>query len=127
MSNIASIPNPAPAVVSPAATLPTTSTPAAGVLSHLQPADPVQAALPATPAQPDAAAPASPDALQKQIDAVLAEANTSLRFRVDEQSQRVVVSVLDGGGEVVMQIPDEAALAVARHLATQGTLLSDKA
>lgn len=124
MSNIASIPNTAAAAVSPAAPVPTTSTPAAGVLSHLQPADAVVAGSPAVPA---ASKPAGPDALQKQIDAMLAEANTSLRFRVDEESQRVVVSVLDGGGEVVMQIPDEAALAVARHLALQGTLLSDKA
>lgn len=71
--------------------------------------------------------PAAADALQEQIDRVLAEADTSLRFRVDEEARRVVVSVLDGAGEVVMQIPDEAALAVARHLARHGTLLAEKA
>ena len=125
MSSIA--PSPNIPVSTPAAT-PTTSTPAAGVSSHLQPAISQTPSSPAaTPISSAPGTPAQPDALQEQIDRVLAEADTSLRFRVDEQAQRVVVSVLDGAGEVVMQIPDEAALAVARHLARHGTLLAEKA
>lgn len=67
------------------------------------------------------------EALQRQIDRVLEEANTSLRFRVDDASGRIVVSVIDGRGEVVMQVPDQTALAIARQLARGGSLLDMKA
>jgi flagellar protein FlaG len=67
------------------------------------------------------------EALQRQIDRALEDADTSLRFRVDDDAGRVVVSVIDGRGEVVMQIPDETALAIARRLARSGSLLELKA
>jgi flagellar protein FlaG len=53
-----------------------------------------------------------------------------LQFRVDEGSDRVVVTVLDSeSGEVIRQIPSEEVLAVARSLeqAQQGLLLNEKA
>lgn len=68
--------------------------------------------------------------LQKQIDQVLANANvqTALQFRVDEDAKRVVVSVVDSNsGETILQIPSEAALAVAKRLAEFGSgLLSQE-
>jgi len=101
-------------------------TPRAGALSR-----PVEA--PAVPVPPsEAPKPAvkpaqTSEALQEQLDRALAHASSSLRFRVDEIAQRVVVSVLDAEGEVVMQIPDEAALAIAHRLARTGALLDEQA
>jgi flagellar protein FlaG len=71
----------------------------------------------------------TPSELQKQIEATLAESRvqTNLKFRVDEDLRRVVVSVVDSDtGETILQIPDEAALAVARRLADTGTGLLDQ-
>ena len=67
--------------------------------------------------------------LQKQIDQALADSRvqTNLRFRVDEDANRIVVSVVDSDtGETIVQIPDEAALAVARRLAATGRGLLDR-
>lgn len=97
-------------------------------------AETVAVARPADPAgpMPDAALErAEPPAktrqgLQEQIDRVLENTDTSLRFRVDDESKRIVVSVLDGAGEVILQIPDEAALEIARRLARTGSLLELK-
>lgn len=117
----------------PATFQPTAPTPGAGASSHLSPAAapaPTVAPTPSTAPSASSGAgrpPTDRTELQRQLDEVLSESDTSLRFRVDEESQRVVISVLDGSGELVMQIPDEAALAVARHLAKTGTLLSAKA
>src|SRR5687768_8789420 len=115
MSDIASIPK------SP---LPPAPTPDAGALSR-----PAETSSEIAPASVPAAEPAlrSPSELQLQLDRILEDVDTSLRFRVDEQSRRVVVAVIDGKGEVIMQIPDEAALAVARQLAKSGSLLDLKA
>jgi uncharacterized FlaG/YvyC family protein len=84
-------------------------------------------AVTAPPADRDPPPAPTREALQRQIDRVLEDANTSLRFRVDDVSDRVVVSVIDGRGEVIMQIPDETALALARRLARDGSLLDLKA
>lgn len=65
-----------------------------------------------------------PGELQKQIDTVMAQANvqTSLQFRVDDDVGEVVVSVVDSdSGETIMQIPNEAALAIAKRLAEFGS------
>ena len=67
--------------------------------------------------------------LQKQIEQALADARvqTNLRFRVDEDTNRIVVSVVDSDtGETILQIPDEAALAVARRFAATGRGLLDR-
>lgn len=52
-----------------------------------------------------------------------------LQFRVDEDVDRVVVTVVDSeSGEVIRQIPSEEMLAVARSLEqAQGLLLNEKA
>lgn len=105
-------------------------------LPSLTPAAPVQdtgalarstSVAPPSTSTPEPAAPKSREALQQNLDQVLAESDTSLRFKVDDDSGRIVVSVVDNAGEVVMQIPDEAALNVARRLALTGSLLDYKA
>jgi flagellar protein FlaG len=71
----------------------------------------------------------TPSELQRQIEATLAESRvqTNLKFRVDEELRRVVVSVVDSDtGETILQIPDETALAVARRLADTGSGLLDR-
>lgn len=67
--------------------------------------------------------------LQRQLERTMADAHvqTNLRFRVDEEARRIVVSVVDSGtGETIVQIPDEAALRVARRLADTGSGLLDQ-
>lgn len=50
-----------------------------------------------------------------------------LQFRVDEDSDRVVVTVTDSeSGEVIRQIPSEEALAVARSLENVQGLIFDR-
>lgn len=67
--------------------------------------------------------------LQKQLEQAMADARvqTNLRFRVDEDANRIVVSVVDSDtGETIVQIPDETALTVARRLAATGRGLLDR-
>ena len=67
--------------------------------------------------------------LQKQLEQAMADARvqTNLRFRVDEDANRIVVSVVDADtGETIVQIPDETALTVARRLAATGRGLFDQ-
>ncbi|WP_374249585.1 flagellar protein FlaG [Thermomonas sp.] len=66
--------------------------------------------------------------LQKQLDEAMAQSRTqtSLRFRVDEDVKRIVVSVVDENGKTIMQIPDAAALALAKRLAETGSGLLDQ-
>ena len=96
--------------------VPSTSTVPAGVSSS------AHATTTAAPAPPR-----TPAALQKQLDDIIADSDTSLRFRVDNASHRIVVSVLDHDGAVILQIPDETALAIARRLAVTGSLLDVRA
>jgi uncharacterized FlaG/YvyC family protein len=100
------------ASVKPAA--PAASTPAAGVSSFQ-----ASASSPAPPA--------TPDALQRQLDQAIADSDTSLRFRVDHDAGRIVVAVLDHQGALILQIPSETALAIARRLAATGSLLDIRA
>ena len=52
---------------------------------------------------------------------------TNLKFVVDQDIHRVVVSIVNSeNGETIMQIPNEAALAVARQLADTGSGLVNK-
>ena len=112
------------------------STPGVGALPRpLVGAPSPEAARQASQAQAEQAAAAQarskPTAqeLQKQIELVLADARvqTNLRFRVDEDANRIVVSVVDSDtGETNVQIPDETALTVARRLAATGRGLFDQ-
>ena len=122
---------------------PATPTPAAGVSAR--PDAGTQATPPATPAKQDAASAASAaiesaqadaqtrkqraaEELQKQIDQAMAHSRTrtSLRFRVEEDVGKIVVSVVDENGKTLMQIPDDTALALARRLAETGSGLVDR-
>lgn len=109
-------------------TSPPASTDTAGATSAAAAVSPAPVAPPDA-APPEALPPAARtrEALQAQIDRVLEDADTSLRFRVDEESDRVVVAVLDGRGDVILQVPNDAALALARRLARHGSLLEAKA
>lgn len=111
------------------------STPGAGALPRAPAGMPSpEAARQANEAQSEQAAAQArgkPTAseLQKQIEQALAESRvqTNLHFRVDEDVDRIVVSVVDSDtGETIVQIPDEAALAVARRLAATGRGLLDR-
>jgi flagellar protein FlaG len=116
MSDIAPVVPPSPWTSAP--------TPDAGALPR--PADTPAADEPA-PVETVPTPVRTREALQRQIDRVLENADTSLRFRVDDELGRIVVSVIDGRGDVVMQVPDETALAIARRLARDGQLLDLKA
>ncbi len=66
----------------------------------------------------------------QQMNRAMRMANSALEFRVDQDADRVVVTISDRDtGEVVMQIPSEEALALSRHLseAAKGALVSQKA
>ncbi|HWI83371.1 flagellar protein FlaG [Ramlibacter sp.] len=57
------------------------------------------------------------DAAVDKINQALKVLSTSLRFEVDEQSERMVVKVVDrDSGDVLRQIPSEATLQIARSL-----------
>ena len=80
-----------------------------------------QPSVPAAPAQ-DAAAQAvrqvDIEAALEELVARAAASGASLDFRVDEDSGRVVVSVVDRrDGTVLRQMPSEEALRIARNLA----------
>jgi len=68
----------------------------------------------------------------ERIAAELARAvpsSSSLRFRVDPDAGRIVVSVVDAAtGDLLRQIPSEDALAMAKSLAATGSgIVSDRA
>ena len=120
------------------------------VHSALQkPASPTRAAEIATPqpapavTQPQAASPQANIKLPSQADPAvmrrkLAEAidhlndmaqrnNYNLNFSVDDQSNQVVVRVRDAkSGEVIRQMPNEAALRMAQNLSDLKGLISDE-
>ncbi|WP_256644831.1 flagellar protein FlaG [Thermomonas paludicola] len=84
-----------------------------------------EAAVAANQAKKERAA----EELQKQLDEAMSHSTTrtSLRFRVDDEAHRIVVSVVDSdSGKTIAQIPDETALALARRLAETGSGLLDQ-
>ncbi|GHE37399.1 flagellar protein FlaG [Vulcaniibacterium thermophilum] len=99
------------------------------------PSAPSPAASPAAPRQTPAAPAAraeppshAPAQLQAELDRFLQDSRTSLRFRIDRDTDRVVVTVLDAHGQPILQIPSETALRIARSLAATGRgLLDDEA
>jgi flagellar protein FlaG len=69
------------------------------------------------------------ETLKRMIEQALNESRvqTNLKFRVDKDANRVVVSVIDSEtGETIMQIPDDAVLAIARRLAETGSGFLDQ-
>lgn len=77
--------------------------------------------------------PASPEQVTEavqQMNRAMRMANSALEFSVDQDTDRVVVTMTDRDtGEVVRQYPSEEALALSRYLdsVSQGALLSQKA
>lgn len=60
------------------------------------------------------------EAAAQALDGHIDQRRNDLRFRVDESSGRVVVSVVDArSGEVLRQIPGDVALRIARQIAQQ--------
>lgn len=82
------------------------------------------AAAEAEQSRPAAPAPGAAQASARDLEAATAQierfvrsSGRSLQFRVDDDSGRVVVSVRDADtGELIRQIPSEAALRIARAL-----------
>ncbi len=76
-----------------------------------------------------AAAPAPLDQAFEEINAAMQAWDTGMRFEIDEDTQRLVVSVVDTKtGDVLRQIPSEEVLHVAKMIAQfQGQLVSVKA
>lgn len=84
---------------------------------------PASGAVPEQPRPPAATVPVadSPgrdlEAATVQIERAVRASGRNLQFRVDDESGRVVVSVRDSDtGELIRQIPSEAALRIARSL-----------
>jgi flagellar protein FlaG len=76
------------------------------------------APVPESAAQPDPPQPVDISQALEELVAKAAESGASLDFRIDEDSGRVVVSVVDRrDGTVLRQMPSEEALRIARNLA----------
>lgn len=56
-------------------------------------------------------------ALVARLNQYLQESKRGMRFQVDEGSGRTVITVLDGAGQVIRQIPSEELLALSQRLA----------
>ncbi len=73
--------------------------------------------------RPEPAKVSPEDAARLQADlARLAPPTASLRFRVDPELNRVVVSIVDSEtGDILRQIPSDEALAIAQSLSDSGS------
>ena len=122
----------APTIGSTSAVAPVRST---GALSRSAPVEAATAAAqvatadlaqaPAKSAQAAERQPVNRAELQKELDETLKDSQTALQFRVDDDAQRVVVSVVDReSGDVIYQIPTEVALRIAKRIrdADQGMI-----
>lgn len=65
----------------------------------------------------------------EEINAAMQAWDTGMRFEIDEDTQQVVVSIVDTkSGDVLRQIPSEEVLHIAKMIAQfQGKLVSTKA
>jgi flagellar protein FlaG len=78
------------------------------------------AGLPAA-ADVEKATPSGFAAAAQALNVYVDQRRSDLRFRIDEGSGRVVVSVVDSRtGEVLRQIPGEAALKIAQQIVANG-------
>ena len=62
----------------------------------------------------------------EQLNHQMANNKRDLSFSVDDQADKIVVTVKNAKGDVVRQIPDETALRVAHNLADAKGLLKDE-
>lgn len=122
--NLTAMPARAPMPVQAPALRVVSAPPAEGTPRAAEPSTP-----PAVPAPQPATDPRERASRVAAELARLAPPTSSLRFRVDPESDQVVVSVVDAStGDVLRQIPSEEALAIAKSLAETGTgIVSDKA
>jgi flagellar protein FlaG len=83
---------------------------------------PAPAKVPASqrPAAPPAPAAAkTPEAAMGQLNSHLQQADSSLKFQVDQSTGRAYFQIVnDSTGEVVLQVPSAQMLAMARNLQT---------
>jgi len=72
---------------------------------------------------------ASPEAVFEELNATMEAWDTGMRFEIDEDTQQLVVSVIDTkSGDVLRQIPSEEVLHVAKMIAQfQGKFINVKA
>ncbi|SDD89658.1 flagellar protein FlaG [Aquimonas voraii] len=62
------------------------------------------------------------ESLQRELDEVMKDVQTALRFRVDDDADQVVVSIVDReSGDVIQQIPSEVSLRIAKRMAELGS------
>lgn len=71
----------------------------------------------------------SPEDAFEEINAAMQAWNTGMHFEIDEDTQQLVVSIVDSKtGDVLRQIPSEEVLHIAKMIAQfQGKLVSTKA
>lgn len=90
-------------------------------------ATPVASAAAVAPSPATAPVP-HPATLRQQLATLPPPPQTHLRFHVEEGLGCIAVSVIDErSGEVLMQVPSEAALRIARRLHEGGSLLDAEA
>jgi len=104
--------------------------PEAGIKAQEKPrAEPVKTEAPPvqTEARPD------PQEIRRQLQETteqlnrqMAQSKRDLSFSVDDVADKIVVTVKNHQGEVVRQIPSEAALKVAQNLADVKGLMQDE-
>lgn len=117
------------AIVAPPGRAAAPAVPAEGRGKAVAAAQPAAAAVAgsaaaATPVKPEP----SPEArrLQAQLDEMTRSA-VSLRFRVEEDVDRIIVQMVDReSGEVIRQVPGEDSLKMAREIAERAAILSGK-
>ena len=93
---------------------------------------PARASLPAEDAQApadaaEAATPVQVEQAVRELNAALQIRSVGLQFEVDEDTDKVIVKVLDrDSGELIRQIPSEEALRIAKMLGRAPGLLMDQ-
>lgn len=60
----------------------------------------------------------TPDVAVERLNSYLQQTNTQLKLRVDQDSGRTVIQIKKANGEVLLQVPSEELLAMARKLRT---------
>jgi len=74
--------------------------------------------LPTRPGdRPAAEAQVSPDVAMEQLNSHLQQSKSELQFQVDKDTGRTIYKVVNpGNGQVLLQVPSEEVLAMARNL-----------